>query len=136
MGRWGKDLALCPQVENLKEKLISQAQEVSRLRSELVRGPQDQDRPEGREREGWVSSPGHSSTSHLRMWLSLSAHALPRLMLSYLRHGTSYHRAGGWISFADVKEECELCACINLTLCDFHTKENRLLCWPPFLPFF
>lgn len=34
------------------------------------------------------------------------------------------------------KEECELCACINLTLCDFHTKENRLLCWPPFLPFF
>lgn len=30
-------LALCRQVENLKEKLISQAQEVSRLRSELVR---------------------------------------------------------------------------------------------------
>lgn len=30
-------LALCQQVENLKEKLISQAQEVSRLRSELVR---------------------------------------------------------------------------------------------------
>lgn len=29
--------ALCRQVENLKEKLISQAQEVSRLRSELVR---------------------------------------------------------------------------------------------------
>lgn len=36
---WGKDLALCLQVENLKEKLISQAQEVSRLRSELVRTP-------------------------------------------------------------------------------------------------
>lgn len=30
-------LALCWQVENLKEKLIGQAQEVSRLRSELVR---------------------------------------------------------------------------------------------------
>lgn len=30
-------VALCQQVENLKEKLISQAQEVSRLRSELVR---------------------------------------------------------------------------------------------------
>lgn len=30
-------VALCRQVENLKEKLISQAQEVSRLRSELVR---------------------------------------------------------------------------------------------------
>lgn len=30
-------LTLCRQVENLKEKLISQAQEVSRLRSELVR---------------------------------------------------------------------------------------------------
>lgn len=30
-------LALCWQVENLKERLISQAQEVSRLRSELVR---------------------------------------------------------------------------------------------------
>lgn len=28
--------ALCWQVEHLKEKLISQAQEVSRLRSELV----------------------------------------------------------------------------------------------------
>lgn len=39
MGWWDKDLALCPQVENLKEKLISQAQEVSRLRSELVRTP-------------------------------------------------------------------------------------------------
>lgn len=130
MGRWGKDLALCPQVENLKEKLISQAQEVSRLRSELVRGPQD--RPEGR--GGMGVKPW--SLFHLRMWLSLSAHALPRLMLSCLRHGTSHHRAGGWISFADVKEECELCACINLTLCDFHTKENRLLCWPPFLPFF
>lgn len=32
-------LALCWQVESLKEKLISQAQEVSRLRSELVRPP-------------------------------------------------------------------------------------------------
>lgn len=32
-------LALCPQVENLKEKFISQAQEVSQLRSELVRTP-------------------------------------------------------------------------------------------------
>lgn len=31
--------ALCRQVESLKEKLISQAQEVSRLRSELVRPP-------------------------------------------------------------------------------------------------
>lgn len=30
--------ALCWQVESLKEKLISQAQEVSRLRSELVSG--------------------------------------------------------------------------------------------------
>lgn len=30
-------LALCQQVENLKEKLISQTQEVSRLQSELVR---------------------------------------------------------------------------------------------------
>lgn len=30
-------LGLCPQVEHLKEKLLSQAQEVSRLRSELVR---------------------------------------------------------------------------------------------------
>lgn len=70
MGQWCKDLALCPQVENLKEKLISQAQEVSRLRSELVR-------PGTFLRGGvGVSSHGHSSTSGCGMRLSLSIHAL------------------------------------------------------------
>lgn len=108
MGRWCKDLALCLQVENLKEKLISQAQEVSRLRSELVR-------PGTFLRGGvGVSSHGHSSTSGCGMRdAAVSEYPCPiPLMLSCLRCVTSHHRAGGWISFADIKEECELCAYI------------------------
>lgn len=49
-------LALCRQVEHLKEKLISQAQEVSRLRTELVRPTS---RPRG---PGWgAAAPAHTA---------------------------------------------------------------------------